>query len=68
MAATQSEENPVDSKHSLNKRLCFIVLLNGACAPASFGNAGVEINGRHMKRRGSSEQYSTVTLFVSKNS
>lgn len=47
MAATQSEENPVDSKHRLNKRLCFIVLLNGACVPASSANARVEINGRH---------------------
>lgn len=30
-------------------------LLNGACVPASFANAGVEINERHMRRRGSTE-------------
>lgn len=48
MAATQSEENPVDSKHSFNKRLCFVVfLLNGACVSASSANAGVEISQRH---------------------
>lgn len=67
MAATQSEENPVDSKHSLNKRLCLIVLLNGACVPASFANTGVEINGEHMRRREILRECSTMTLSVSKN-
>lgn len=67
MAATQSEENPVDSKHSFNKRLCFVVLLNGACVPASSANTGVEINQRHTRRRRSVQQC-CHDLFVSKNS
>jgi hypothetical protein len=67
LAATQSEENPVDSKHSFNKRLCFIVLLNGACVPASFANTGVEINWRHTRRRRSVQQC-CHDPFVSKNS
>lgn len=68
MAATQSEENPVDSKHGLNKRLCFMAfLLNEASVLASSSETGVEINGRHMRRRESTACATTIIPIVSKN-
>lgn len=51
-------------RNSFNKRLCFIVLLNGACVPASSANAGLEINGRHRTRRESVKQCCHDPLFL----